>query len=126
MSDTPDSEKLKKMRDRIESLRGLCKTAVGYLRDANAFHQADEIASLIGDMEPPLNKDMVSELAAAQAEIAALRKDAEYADLLRWAESHPEIAYNAISSWWAQTGRGCREITFMFSNCIKGAKRGVD
>ena len=66
------------------------------------------------------------ELAAANAKIAALRKDAEYADLLRWAESHPEIAYNSITSWWAQAGRGCREITFMFSNCIKGAKRGVD
>jgi len=66
------------------------------------------------------------ELAAAKAEIAALRKDAEYADLLRWAESHPEIAYNSITSWWAQAGRGCREREFMFSNCIKGAKRGVD
>jgi len=66
------------------------------------------------------------ELAAANAKIAALRKDAEYADLLRWAESHPEIAYNSITSWWAQAGRGCREREFMFSNCIKGAKRGVD
>jgi len=66
--------------------------------------------------------ELERELAAAQAEIAMLRKDAEYADLLRWAESHPEIAYNSITSWWAQAGRGCREREFMFSNCIKGAK----
>jgi hypothetical protein len=73
--------------------------------------------------EREIIENLEKELAAAKAEIATL---AEYADLLRWAESHPEIAYNSITSWWSQAGRGCREITFMFSNCIKGAKRGVD
>jgi hypothetical protein len=74
MNDTPDSEKLKnrinQMRGRIESLRGLCKTAVGYLRDEDAEKQARKIANSIGDMEPPLNKTLhiVSELAAAQAQ----------------------------------------------------------
>lgn len=61
MSDTPDSEKLKnrinQMRGRIESLRGLCKTAVGYLRDENAEKQARKIANSIGDMEPPLGEE---------------------------------------------------------------------
>lgn len=81
MSDTPDSEKMKQMRDRIESLRGLCKTAVGYLRDENAEKQAAVIANLIGDMEPSLNKtlDIVSELAAAQAAL--------------------KLAFNALEVW---------------------------
>lgn len=75
LSDTPDSEKLKQMRERIESLRGLCKTAVGYLRDKNAEKQACVIANLIGDMEPPL-KDMVSEFTAALVERDTARNDA--------------------------------------------------
>lgn len=39
-------------RQRIEGLRGLCKTAVGMLRDADAVKDASAIARLIGDMEP--------------------------------------------------------------------------
>jgi hypothetical protein len=37
---------------------------VGYLRDENAFHQAAEIAILIGDMEPTLNQTLQSETAS--------------------------------------------------------------
>ena len=43
-----DAERL---GDRVESLRGLCKSAVGALRDADAPNVATEIAELIGDME---------------------------------------------------------------------------
>ena len=43
---------LERMRDRIESLRGLCKTAVGMLRDAGRDQDAETIAARIGDMEP--------------------------------------------------------------------------
>ena len=53
-STTEHHAELRRMRDRIERLRGLCKTAVGYLRDADDYKQADEVAALIGDMEPPI------------------------------------------------------------------------
>lgn len=39
--------------NRVERLRGLCKTAVGMLRDAECDRDADRIAALIGDMEGP-------------------------------------------------------------------------
>lgn len=45
-------EEIKRQRARIESLRGLCKTAVGMLRDADRDADAETIAALIGDMEP--------------------------------------------------------------------------
>lgn len=43
-----------RLRNRIESLRGLCKSAVGYLRDAGADSDAEKIYRLIGDLEPQL------------------------------------------------------------------------
>jgi hypothetical protein len=42
------------LRLRVESLRGLCKTAVGYLHDAGRDAEADQVHALIGDMEPPV------------------------------------------------------------------------
>lgn len=41
-----------RLRLRVESLRGLCKTAVGLLHDAERDEDADMVAALIGDMEP--------------------------------------------------------------------------
>ena len=43
-----------RMRGRIESLRGLLKTAVGMLHDSGRDADADEIHALIVDMEKPL------------------------------------------------------------------------
>lgn len=43
------------------------------------------------------------------------------ADLLDWAESHPELCMNALCSWWAQAGSGRREVRFSFRNVIKAA-----
>jgi len=54
MDKPADKDELARMRARIERLRGLCKTAVGFLRDADAVEQANEIAALIGDMEAPV------------------------------------------------------------------------
>lgn len=41
----------KRLIDRVERLRGLCKTAVGMLRDAGRDADAELIHGLIGDME---------------------------------------------------------------------------
>ena len=43
-----------RLRDRVERLRGLCKTATGYLHDAGMDVEANAIYELIGDMEQPL------------------------------------------------------------------------
>ena len=43
---------LKRLRRRVEKLRGLCKTAVGMLHDCEAHDDAQRISKLIGDMEP--------------------------------------------------------------------------
>lgn len=45
---------VKRMRDRIESLRGLVKWCSGRLLDANDVESANEAMRLVGDMEPPL------------------------------------------------------------------------
>jgi len=44
----------KRMRDRIESLRGLVKWCSGRLLDANDVESANEAMELVGDMEPKL------------------------------------------------------------------------
>jgi len=107
MSDTPNFKKLKnrltQMRDRIESLRGLCKTAVGYLRDENAEKQATEIANLIGDMEPPLIKtlDMVSELAAERERADA---DCNFREMERFKEQQrADAAVNFLKRYRTET-----------------------
>jgi O-succinylbenzoate synthase len=43
-----------RLRTRVEALRGLCKTAVGMLRDADRTKDAETIHALIGDMESPI------------------------------------------------------------------------
>jgi len=43
-----------RMRDRIESLRGLVKWCSGRLLDANDVESANEAMRLVGDMEPKL------------------------------------------------------------------------
>jgi hypothetical protein len=43
-----------RLRGRVESLRGLCKTAAGWLEDASCPDQAERVLALIGDMEKPL------------------------------------------------------------------------
>ena len=54
-----------------------------------------------------------------QAEVEALRPKAE---LLAWAESHPEIAMREITSWWRVAGSGFRENWFNFSGAIESAR----
>ena len=51
---TDAADEFARMRARIESLRGLCKTAVGMLHDAGSTAEADQVQALIGDMEPTL------------------------------------------------------------------------
>ena len=97
-----DSEKLKKMRDRIESLRGLCKTAVGYLRDENAEKQAAEIAILIGDMEPTLNQTLESETASE------LRRLHEVNTELREKVAAMEKSYEDLASNLALANKNAR------------------
>ena len=49
---------LVRMRERIERLRGLCKSLVGMLRAAGGdewIAEAEICQALIGDMEPPLD-----------------------------------------------------------------------
>ena len=53
---TDSASKIARLRDRVERLRGLCKSAVGALRDQDAYEIASEIEALIGDMEPPLEQ----------------------------------------------------------------------
>lgn len=45
----------KRLRDRVERLRGLCKSAVGYLSEAGAYGDADKIDKMIGTAEAPIN-----------------------------------------------------------------------
>lgn len=45
------ADELTRLVDRVERLRGLCKSAVGMLHDAGRDTDADEIRALIGDME---------------------------------------------------------------------------
>lgn len=54
-NETPDdmATEIKRLKDRIERLRGLAKTAVGMLHDRNADDDAELIQALIGDMEEP-------------------------------------------------------------------------
>lgn len=42
---------------------------------------------------------------------------------LTWAENNPEKAMGAITSWWAQAGRGYRETRFYFRNVLDSAMK---
>lgn len=62
-----DNEKLigenKRMRHRIECLRGALKTASGWVwegaaNEVEANERADTLLALAGDMEPPLNEQV--------------------------------------------------------------------
>ncbi len=44
-------------------------------------------------------------------------------EILDWAESTPERAFNEIESWWVTCGQGAREVRFNFRGVIKGAMR---
>lgn len=50
-------EELKRMRDRIERLRGLCKWASGKLFEAGLTEEANKILELVGDMEPVIEEE---------------------------------------------------------------------
>jgi predicted solute-binding protein len=56
----------------------------------------------------------------AEAENAALRKDAER---LTWAENNPEAAMRELVSWWELCGHGAREIWFGFRTRIDAAMK---
>ena len=49
---------LERMRTRIESLRGLCKSASGWLHDAGDAENAERVLELVGDMELPLTPNV--------------------------------------------------------------------
>ncbi|WP_461521450.1 hypothetical protein [Porticoccus sp.] len=58
-----------RLHNRVECLRGLCKTASGWLLDAGKDTASDEILSLIGEVEAPL-----PECKALEARRAALKE----------------------------------------------------
>lgn len=45
---------VRRLHNRVERLRGLCKTASGWLLDVGRLKEADEVLRLVGDMEKPL------------------------------------------------------------------------
>lgn len=47
------ASEIERLRNRVECLRGLCKTASGWLLDADRIAEADEVLRLVGDAEPP-------------------------------------------------------------------------
>jgi hypothetical protein len=49
---------IRRMRDRIERLRGLCKSASGWLLDAGDSANSEVILGLVGDMEKPLGPNV--------------------------------------------------------------------
>lgn len=48
------SRELRRMRDRIESLRGSLKSAAGHLYELGEPMLGDQALNAAGDMEPPL------------------------------------------------------------------------
>ena len=53
-------------------------------------------------------------------ELAEARKDTSRLD---WAESHPEKFYELVGNWWANAGRGFREVHFNWRGLIDGAMK---
>lgn len=67
---------------------------------------------------PKRDYDIVLQFAAAR-----LRQRSEDAELLDWAEHHPADAMGALSSLWAQLGRGSRESYMNWRFAIRDAAR---
>lgn len=47
-----DADELHRLRARVNRLRGLCKSAAGWLLDADDIEHHEIVLDLIGDMEP--------------------------------------------------------------------------
>lgn len=45
------ADELTRLVDRVERLRGLCKSAAGWLFDAGRHEEAERVLKLVGDME---------------------------------------------------------------------------
>jgi len=46
-------KEIERLRNRVERLRGLCKSASGWLLDADDVEHSEIVLDLVGDMEPP-------------------------------------------------------------------------
>ena len=47
------AHEIDRLRNRVERLRGLCKSASGWLLDADDVEHSEIVLDLVGDMEPP-------------------------------------------------------------------------
>ncbi len=52
-----ESKTIGRMRDRIERLRGLCKSASGWLLDAGDTEHSKKVLDMVGDMEADIMCD---------------------------------------------------------------------
>jgi hypothetical protein len=50
------AHEIDRLRNRVERLRGLCKSASGWLLDADDVEHSEIVLDLVGDMEPPTDK----------------------------------------------------------------------
>ena len=50
------AREVRRLHDRVERLRGLCKSASGWLLDAGDIDNSAAILGLVGDMELPLEE----------------------------------------------------------------------
>lgn len=60
------------------------------------------------------------EIESLRNKLAEAKKDVSRLD---WAEGHPEKFYGLVCNWWANAGRGFREMHFNWRGIIDGAMK---